>query len=298
MRGTRSDRKLTAPKPLGVGVASASHNDRPVSVQQASLRTPAILCDQQQPNWELAMAAKSDERAGWELIWRRGSDHPRYGSSAAPDPVVVEWAGSIPRQGFVLDLGCGVGRHMVYLGERGFRIAGVDISPSGIRLTRQTCADRKIDFEAHVSDMNTLPWADETFDAALSISTIHHNRRERIIQTLTEVRRVLKPGGLFLADFPCTDTIDYCQMRGQVALGQLAELERNTFIDHRPDLDDMDDGFLPHHYCDEADVRDLLDAFEITKLWPSLRASRDGAGVRGKWVASARRPPAGRKLYE
>jgi len=236
------------------------------------------------------MAAKSDERAGWELIWRRGSDHPRYGSSAAPDPVVIEWVGSIPTQGFVLDLGCGVGRHMVYLGERGFQIAGVDISPSGICLTHRACADRQIALEAYVSDMNTLPWADETFDAALSISAIHHNLREGIIHALNEVRRVLKPGGLFLADFPCTDTIDYRLMRSQVARGQIAEIERNTFVDHRPDLDDMDDGYLPHHYCDEADVRDLLGPFEIIKLWPFLRESKDGGGMRGKWIASARRP--------
>jgi hypothetical protein len=71
----------------------------------------------------MANAPNSDERAGWELIWRRGDDHPRYGSSAAPDPAVVEWAETIASQGFVLDLGCGVGRHMVYLGERGFRMA-------------------------------------------------------------------------------------------------------------------------------------------------------------------------------
>jgi SAM-dependent methyltransferase len=183
---------------------------------------------------------------------------------------------------------------MVYLGERGFRVAGIDISPSGIRLTHQVCTDHQIAFEAHVSDMEVLPWADETFDAALSISAIHHHRRQGIVQALSEVRRVLKPGGLFLADFPCTDTIDYRLLRSQVEVGQIAEVEPNTFIDHRPDLDDLDDGFLPHHYCDETELRDLLGSFEITKLWTSLRKSRDGAGMRGKWVASARRPPVSR----
>jgi SAM-dependent methyltransferase len=233
---------------------------------------------------------KPEERVGWELIWRHGNGHPRYGSYAAADPAVMNWATELPAGGFVLDLGCGVGRHVVYLGDRGFRMAGIDISPSGIRLTRQVCADRRIGFEGRVSDMTVLPWADGIFDAALSISTIHHHRREGIVRTLGQIRRVLKPGGMLLVDFPCTDTLDYRLLRERVAAGQMAEIEPDTFVDPRPDLDEMDDDFLPHHYCDEDDLRDLLRPFEIIRLWAALRQSEDGAGMRGKWVASVRRP--------
>ena len=238
----------------------------------------------------MANAARPDERVGWEKIWRRGDDYPRYGRAADPDPAVVEWAKTIPAQGFVLDLGCGVGRHLIYLAKRGFRMAGVDVSPSGIRLSRDACRDRKIAFEGYISDMSALPWANETFDAVLSTSTIHHHRRHDIVRTLGEVRRVLKPGGLLLADFPSTDSVEYRLMRTQVSAGQIAEVEPNTFVDQRADLDDMDDGFLPHHYCDEADLRDFLGSFETIRLWASLREYKDGWGSRVKWIASARKP--------
>src|SRR5215470_17097367 len=103
----------------------------------------------------------SADRMGWEPIWHSGKIPDRYQTVAAPEATVVEWAETLPPGGFVLDLGCGVGRHCLYLGELGFRVAGLDISPTGIQLTEAACAERQITFEGRVSDMNTLPWPDE-----------------------------------------------------------------------------------------------------------------------------------------
>jgi SAM-dependent methyltransferase len=139
-----------------------------------------------------------------------------------------------------------------------------------------------------VSDITTLPWADQTFDAALSTSTIHHNLRAGIVHSLDEIRRVLKPGGLLLVDFPSTDRNDYHRLREQVAAGETLEVEPNTFVDERPDSEDSD-GFLPHHYCDEADARDLMQGFEILRLWIEQHVSH-GTNRAGKWVAFARKP--------
>lgn len=232
----------------------------------------------------------SKEQAGWEQIWRSGNIPPRYQSFAAANTTVVEWIETVAPGSFILDVGCGVGRHVIYLGERGFRVAGVDVSPSGIRLAQAACVERQITFDGQVSDMTTLPWAAMTFDAALSTSTIHHHRRGDIVQTLAEVRRVLKPGGLFLVDFPCTDTLTYEQLRSQVAAGQIVEVEPNTFVDERSYTEDSD-GFLPHHFCDEADIRDLLCTFNILKLWADLHetTTASGSGRVGKWVAWAQR---------
>ena len=46
----------------------------------------------------MANVAKPGERVGWEMIWRRGDDQPRCGVSAAPNPAVVEWAETVPRE--------------------------------------------------------------------------------------------------------------------------------------------------------------------------------------------------------
>jgi SAM-dependent methyltransferase len=233
----------------------------------------------------------SEERAGWEQIWRSGHIPPRYRSMAAPNDTVVAWAATVPVGGTILDVGCGVGRHVTYLGGLGFPMAGVDISPTGIQQTKAICTERRIVFDGRISDMTTLPWPDQTFAAALSTSTIHHHRRANIVQALAEVWRVLQPGGLFLVDFPCTDTIMYQELRRQVAASEISEVEPNTFVDERPDSEDPD-GFLPHHFCDEADLRDLLRAFDILKLEADLHEVHldIGSGLVGKWVAWGQRP--------
>jgi tellurite methyltransferase len=130
-------------------------------------------------------------RMGWEAIWNSERIPDRYATFAAPNDSVIEWADSLPPGAFVLDLGCGVGRHVTYLGSRGFRMAGVDISPTGVQRTQAACAERGLTFDGHVCDMLVLPWEDATFDGALSTSTIHHALRANMGQTISEIWRVL-----------------------------------------------------------------------------------------------------------
>ncbi|HJZ50082.1 MAG TPA: hypothetical protein VKE41_23070 [Roseiflexaceae bacterium] len=84
---------------------------------------------------------------------------------------------------------------------------------------------------------------------------------------------------------------DYTYQRAEVAAGHIREIEPNTFVDERPDTDDPD-ACLPHHYCDEADVPDLLRRFTLERIWVSAHptAAPLEQGLRGKWVAWARKP--------
>ena len=232
------------------------------------------------------------EHLGWEPIWGQGKIPKRFASFAAPNSTVVEWTNQLNPGGFALDVGCGVGRHCTFLAKRGFRVAGMDNSPTGIRLAQQACALRHIPFDGRVCDMTALPWEDGTFDAALSISTIHHGLRANVAKAIQEVARVLRPGGDFLVDFECTQTMKYAERRALAKIGQITEVEPNTFVDMRPDSNDLD-GYLPHHFSDESDVRDLLHPFEIVRLWAALHTSTSAASkdqVVGKWVAWVRKP--------
>lgn len=236
----------------------------------------------------------SHSRAGWEHIIQHQAFPPRYQTLAAPNKSVEAWAETIPAGSRIVDIGCGVGRHAVYLGERGFEIAGMDLSPTGVQKTQEACAERQIAFDGRVADMTALPWEDATFDAALSTSVVCHHRHAHMVKTIGEIWRVLKPGGLFLVDFLHKHTLSYQRVREQAAAGQISEVEPNTFVDESPEPDKMNDAFLPHHYCDEEEVRELLRAFEIIRLEAEfLNAPADGGlSQRGYWVAWVRKPAA------
>ena len=60
-----------------------------------------------------------------------------------------------------------------------------------------------------VGDEELLPFADEAFDAVLAPLALH--RVNDLPGTLVQIRRLLRPGGLFLASLPAEETL--CELR-------------------------------------------------------------------------------------
>ena len=75
----------------------------------------------------------------------------------------------------VLDLGCGNGRHLVYLAKAGFEVTGLDISPTGLALARSWLGEEGLEASLVRTDFKSpLPFRDGAFEAMLSTQVIHH----------------------------------------------------------------------------------------------------------------------------
>lgn len=103
----------------------------------------------------------------------------------------------------ILDLGCGSGRHVVYLARAGFSVYGLDNSPEGIQIGRQWLAEEGLEADLRLGSMtDRLPFDDSFFDAVISVQVIHHARIMSIRFIVQEIGRVLTKGGLVFVTVP------------------------------------------------------------------------------------------------
>ena len=93
----------------------------------------------------------------------------------------------------VIDIGCGVGNaHPLLAGNIG-RLAGVDVSAACLA----EAAERNPRNEYRAYDGLNLPFPDASFDVASAVCVFHHIRLDWREALAKDVRRVLRPGGIF-----------------------------------------------------------------------------------------------------
>lgn len=101
----------------------------------------------------------------------------------------------------VLDAGCGVGYGTQILARAGAELAvGVDLGPEALDYARLHYPAVKAEYRQ--MDLTSLQWDDGTFDVAVAFGVLERSQAGRI---LSELRRVVRPGGLVLISTPNRD---------------------------------------------------------------------------------------------
>lgn len=182
------------------------------------------------------------------LHWNeRWSDDAGRADWLAPEPEVLAAVARIglPPGAAVLDLGCGVGRHVLALAERGFTVSGLDGAPRGIAFASAQAAARGLEVSLTCCEMTELPYPDASFDFVLAWNVIYHGDRSVVARCLAEIRRVLRPGGFYQGTM-------LSKRNANCGLGVVRH--------------EVSDKAHPHFYCDAAELIALFEGFEPLSL--------------------------------
>ncbi|MBX0327031.1 class I SAM-dependent methyltransferase [Oscillochloris sp. ZM17-4] len=116
-----------------------------------------------------------------------------------PPPEVVAIADQLP-PGRLLDLGSGSGRACIYLAQRGWHADGVDFVPEAITLAESRVAAAGVagQVRLHQGSVTHMPFLEPPYDLAIDVGCMHAFHGDDLRDYAGELRRLLRPGGLYL----------------------------------------------------------------------------------------------------
>jgi len=97
----------------------------------------------------------------------------------------------------ILDLACGMGRHSIYLSEKGFDVVGIDKSKKNILTAKKNENEKLIFFQQEMTKDINIQF-NAIFNFFTSFGYVDHKYNYKTIENIS---KNLKKGGLFIIDF-------------------------------------------------------------------------------------------------
>jgi SAM-dependent methyltransferase len=218
------------------------------------------------------VSAQSGSHEAFDLDWQEALEtrDPRWFSYPAEEPAsqteIFEWvkarriedllAAKGITTGRVLELGCGSAGMSIYLANRGFEVWALDISANALRVARMNAGLHGSPESLNLTcgDILRLPFAGGGFDVVMSYGLLEHFQERELAELLPESLRLLRPGGLFLADIVPGPSRVSIRTVG-VALSFLGSLVYHLVKGEKDRLSQLHTAYFGHLYENTLDDR-------------------------------------------
>jgi ubiquinone/menaquinone biosynthesis C-methylase UbiE len=169
-------------------------------------------------------------------------------------------------QAYILDIGCGTGQDMAWFEAQNMKVTGIDISRNMLLFARERTTGSLIQ-----TSMELLPFCAQSFDAVWCCASLLHIPKHQAAGVLTEIRRVVRRGGLVMISVQEGDSEEW---NGGYVDGVLRFFARYTFEELRLLLQD-------HAF----DIKDYARDTTMRRTWlttlctPREQATQEGASI-------------------
>jgi cyclopropane fatty-acyl-phospholipid synthase-like methyltransferase len=182
------------------------------------------------------------QSAGFDLVYSKSE--MAFGSE--PEPELAKFIESSEHKGKALDLGCGDGRHALFLAKNGYNVTGVDISGVAIKKLERIAQSEKLNstLKLHHSDVRDFDYPPEEFDFVAAVTLFDHVPKKDLRPLFEKVAHSLKKDGVI---FIKVHTVkDPGKLNGSEKASELS--------------------WAIQHYFKESELRELLESkFKILK---------------------------------
>jgi len=195
--------------------------------------------------------------------------------TALPSLHVVKFAEQFKntRRIRILDIGCGRGRHSIYLAKQpGFEVFALDSASVALEITKEEARKNEVDIKIFKANATFLPFQDCFFDAVIAINVINHGTIDDVTESLAEMNRVLKNEGAFLSTLLSVKDFRF-------GLGE--KINRYTFILRN----DLEDGVV-HTFFNEKMIKLCYNTFTIREIFEEKNVIRDGK-TSYRWIINS-----------
>jgi 2-polyprenyl-3-methyl-5-hydroxy-6-metoxy-1,4-benzoquinol methylase len=138
-----------------------------------------------------AMGEAEQEREQWNQRYRRGEHLEGKPSAFLIDAYREFVAPRFPAGGTALDVAGGIGRHAIWLAQRGWKVTLVDISDVGVAMALEEARRTAVRIHGEAADLRAYDFGRSRFDLILVFYFL-----ERAI--FPALATALKPGGMIL----------------------------------------------------------------------------------------------------
>ena len=159
----------------------------------------------------------------------------------------------------ICDAACGFGAHTVSFAANGFEVAGFDISPTSVELTKQGLKKYGFpDLDIKVASLLDTGYEEASFDAANVRAVLDHLTIADAKAALQEMLRIVRKGGLIILSFDGVEAEDFGEEHMEIEPGTMQYTSGERA------------GMLFHPY-DREEIEKLLGQLEIIEKWTSRR---------------------------